>query len=456
MSDNAWSLPGALGIQRPKELVAFVGGGGKTSLMFALAAALPGRVVITTTTRIFAAQMKLAAAVCGAADLSQLGNHLAEHGSCLVIGAVEGEKASGVDPSLPGQLLARPDVDYVLVEADGSRMRPIKAPAGHEPVVPPETTLLVPVAGLDALDGPLEEVAHRPELVRAILSGSPRANDLLTADDRLTAAGMAELLTNPTSGGKNAPPSARLIPFINKAETPAQERLAQAVAQDILHRAPHVSRALVGAARTQQPVRAVWRRVGAAVLAAGESRRMGHNKLLLPWQDRTVLEQTVENASGSHLNDYIVATGHQADAIRDLPMLAEARLVHNPDYQQGMLSSVQAAIRQAPADWSAVLVLLGDQPMVGSDIINRILDAYAQRPVGLVVPRFEGRRGNPVLIDRCYFDELLGLPVGSAPRVLLARHPEDIAWVEAGTEAVLADLDRPEDYARWRPVGAAE
>ena len=144
------------------ELIAIVGGGGKTSLMFALAQALAGRVVITTTTRIFAAQTKLAAAVCSANDLTSLSRHLAEHGSCLVIGDVQGDKAVGVDPTLPGQLLARPDVEYVLVEADGSRMRPIKAPAAHEPVIPPDATLVIPVIGIDALDGPLDKVAHRP------------------------------------------------------------------------------------------------------------------------------------------------------------------------------------------------------------------------------------------------------------------------------------------------------
>ena len=123
-----WTLPAALGIGGP-ELVAFVGGGGKSSLMFALAAALPGRVVITTTTRIFAAQMRLAPAVVYAGDLAPLGPLLARHGRCLVVGHVDGDKAHGVDLDLPARLLARPDVDLVLVEADGSRMRPAKAPA---------------------------------------------------------------------------------------------------------------------------------------------------------------------------------------------------------------------------------------------------------------------------------------------------------------------------------------
>ncbi|MCP4424775.1 MAG: putative selenium-dependent hydroxylase accessory protein YqeC, partial [Chloroflexi bacterium] len=149
----------AFNLDAPKspQLVAIVGGGGKSSLMFTLARALSGRVVTTTTTRIFAAQMKLAPAVCYADDLSNLGAYLERFGTTLVVGAVgsgkDKEKALGVPPQLPGQLLARPDVDFVLVEADGSRMRPIKAPASHEPVIPPGTTLVAPTMGIDALDG---------------------------------------------------------------------------------------------------------------------------------------------------------------------------------------------------------------------------------------------------------------------------------------------------------------
>lgn len=187
MTAGRWSLRAALGIGERPELVAFVGGGGKTSLMFALAAELPGRTVVTTTTRIFAAQMKLAPAVVFADDLSRLDEILATHGCCLVVGRVEGEKAFGVDPHLPASLLARPDVDFVLVEADGSRMRPIKAPAGHEPVIPPETTLLVPVAGIDALDGPLDIVAHRPEKIREITNDELRITNYFLIVSRLVA-----------------------------------------------------------------------------------------------------------------------------------------------------------------------------------------------------------------------------------------------------------------------------
>ena len=202
-------LAAALGVT-PPALVAFVGGGGKTTLMMALARELaqvaPGRVIVTTTTRIFAAQMGLIPA-----------------GAALVVGPVQGDKALGVVPEEPGHLLARPGVDYVLVEADGSRMRPVKAPAGHEPVIPPETTLVVPVVGIDALDGPIAQVAHRPERVCALTGLQPQ--------DWLTPAAIAALLVHPQGGLKGVPAGARVVPFINKVETPAQIAAAQEIAR---------------------------------------------------------------------------------------------------------------------------------------------------------------------------------------------------------------------------------
>lgn len=451
MSDK-WTLPAAFGIRR-SELIAFVGGGGKTSVMFALAAALPGRVVITTTTRIFAAQMRLAPAVVYSDDLSSLAALLSEHGRCLVVGHVDGEKAHGVEPDLPARLLARPDVDFVLVEADGSRMRPAKAPADHEPVIPPEATLVVPVAGLDALEAPLDQTVHRPERVRAIV-GDRQSND-----DRLTPTGLAQLLAHEAGGLKGVPAAARVIPMLNKVESGPRLGAGRRVAVPLLGQ-PRVLRVVLGAAHRIAPVREVWRRVTAVVLAAGESRRMGANKLLLPWGETTVLGRTLANLRATAVHELLLVTGYERERIMaaivgvaedTVETGQQLRTIHNRDYASGMLASVQAAIRALPASSDAVLVLLGDQPMVAPNTIDRLLYAYAASPAGLIVPYYNGRRGNPVLIDRRYFDELLALPADAAPRALLARHHDDLVAVPVEDEAILHDLDRPEEYEYWRP-----
>ncbi len=436
------------------ELIAIVGGGGKSSLMFALAEALPGRTVTTTTTRIFAAQMTLAPAVCFADDLSRLGEYLERYRTALVVGAVgsgkDKEKAMGAPPELPGRLLARPDVDFVIVEADGSRMRPIKAPAAHEPVIPPETTLVVPVAGIDALDGRIADIAHRPELLCSVIGNQYSVNSYLTPQ------AVAALLTHPQGGLKGAPDEARVIPFINKVETPEQLAAARQIAHHILritHRASRITQVVIGAARSHHPIHEVHKRVTAVILAAGQSKRMGQTKQLLPWGDTTVLGQVVRNVKKTAVHDILVVTGHEAEKVGAIAETEGVPTLFNPDYAAGeMLSSLKTAVSQLPDSVTAVLVMMADQPTVEPGIINQLLTAYWQGKSDLIAPAFKGKRGNPVLIGRAYFDELLSLPRGSAPRHLVQRYAKNLHLVETTSATVLNDLDTPADYAQRHSV----
>jgi molybdenum cofactor cytidylyltransferase len=243
---EAASPAAALGLEQPPGLVAIVGGGGKSSLMFALGECLPGRVVMTTTTRIFAAQMSRAAVACSLDDGDIEERLDALDSKLLVVGAVNGDRAVGVPAELPAQWLERPGVDWVVAEADGSRMRPVKAPAEHEPVVPARTRLLVAMVGIDALDAPLREVAHRPERVSAITGLAP--------EDVLTPEALAALLTSPEGGLKHASKAERVAVLINKAESARQRAAAREVARCILEDrgdspGPRVERVAIGALR---------------------------------------------------------------------------------------------------------------------------------------------------------------------------------------------------------------
>jgi molybdenum cofactor cytidylyltransferase len=228
----------ALGLPPSGELVAIVGGGGKSSLMFALAERLPGRGVMTTTTRIFSDQLSGATEVCTLADADWRARLDAFESALLVVGRVEGERAVGVPLELPAEMLAHPRVDWVIVEADGSRMLPVKAPAPHEPVIPVGTTLLVPVVGIDALLKPIGEIAHRPERVSAIAG--------LSVEDILTPAALARLITSPEGGLKGAASAGRTAVLINKVESASEFALAREVAGRILRDAA-VERVAMGA-----------------------------------------------------------------------------------------------------------------------------------------------------------------------------------------------------------------
>ncbi len=215
----------AFGIQQG-DLISIVGGGGKSSLLFRLERQWAGNIVVTTTTRIFAALIARARAHVTLDLLEQLGEQLAINRSCLVIGEAIGEKAQGVPIEFPGELLARQDVDVVAVEADGSRMRPVKAPAAHEPVIAPETTVGVIVMGMDALEGRLEEVAHRPKIITTLTNTQ--------LHQPLTPTTLTTLLTHPQGGLKSMPTNARIIVCLNKVDTEQRQESASMIAQHLL------------------------------------------------------------------------------------------------------------------------------------------------------------------------------------------------------------------------------
>ncbi len=235
------------------ESVALVGGGGKTTAMFRLAREVVdrgGRVITTTTTRIFGAQIALAPAHVPAADATQerLAAALAAHRHVLVIGPTEpgSGKAEGVSLDLFRRLRDWfPDV-CMLNEADGSRMRPFKAPADYEPVIPPETTLVVPVIGADVFGAPLDaEHVHRPELVSA-LCGAPLGTPI-------TPVIVARVLAHPDGGRKGVPPGARVVVLINKAETLPDRAPAREAAECLL-REPAIHSVVLANLRAAEPV----------------------------------------------------------------------------------------------------------------------------------------------------------------------------------------------------------
>jgi molybdenum cofactor cytidylyltransferase len=215
-----------------------------------------GQAITTTTTRIFAAQIALSPAHVPAAEATRerIEAALAAHGQVLVIGATDPTtgKADGVSLELFRAVRAWCPGACILNEADGSRMRPFKAPAGHEPVIPEETTLVVLVVGADVLGAPLDaDHVHRPELVSA-LSGAPLGA-------AITPGIVASVLADPRGGRKGVPAGARVAAIINKVESLADPAPARETAGRLL-REPAIDSVLLTALRRAAPVLEVHRR----------------------------------------------------------------------------------------------------------------------------------------------------------------------------------------------------
>ena len=193
--------------------------------------------------------------------------------------------------------------------------------------------------------------------------------------------------------------------------------------------------------------------IGAVILAAGQSRRMGRNKMLLPFATSTVLETLVtEVAACEPVGDIIVVTGHQADRITALLGTYPVRCIFNPAYAQAdMLVSIQVGLRALSTAVSAALIVLGDQPRIQRAVIEQI---SAAPPQAIVIPSYQMKRGHPILIDRALWPEVLALPETATLRDFMRSHEQQIRYVVVETDSVLKDLDTPEDYAEMiNPAG---
>ena len=187
--------------------------------------------------------------------------------------------------------------------------------------------------------------------------------------------------------------------------------------------------------------------VAAILLAAGESRRMGAFKQLLPFAGKTFVEGCVDNLLASKVSPVIVVTGHRERDIRTVLEGREVIFVNNPDYVEGMSSSIKAGTRALPPEAFAVLIFLADQPQVGPDIVNKLVDAYEKTRPLIVVPTCDGRRGHPVLLDLRLKEDILAIDPAIGLRQIIEANETAILQVETGSESILADHDVPSDIA---------
>lgn len=191
--------------------------------------------------------------------------------------------------------------------------------------------------------------------------------------------------------------------------------------------------------------------VSGILLAAGESTRMeGAFKPLLKWGKRTVIGECISNLRASRLSEIIVVLGHREAEVRARLAGAGVEYVINPDYKLGMLSSIKTGWTQVSPQSDAVLVALVDQPMVTTETIDKLIDAYEKGGRRIVLPTYQGRHGHPIILARDFRTEIMQLP-DDAPaglKSLIDAHRDEILEVTVDTPSVVEDIDRPEDYER--------
>ena len=184
------------------------------------------------------------------------------------------------------------------------------------------------------------------------------------------------------------------------------------------------------------------------VLAAGLSSRMGVQKLLLPFGGKTVISHIVDQLLASSIGEVHVVVGHEAGRISSELSGRAVSIVNNPNYKSGMLSSVRRGLRNLPEKCRAVMVVLGDQPSITTELIEQMLQSFSATEKSLLVPRYKGKRGHPILFSERFCDEILTHYDDVGLRGLLHAHPDEVSELSVSTSAVLYDMDFPEDYRK--------
>lgn len=173
---------------------------------------------------------------------------------------------------------------------------------------------------------------------------------------------------------------------------------------------------------------------------------MGTQKLLLPFEGKTIIEKVVENILDSDITRIKVVLGSERTDISNALKWKPVDLVVNENFQQGMHTSVISGINALPWEARAVLIFLGDQPFIPLDVPKKVIEGWRHSGKGIVIPLFEGKRGHPPLYDLKYRNELIHLNPDQGLRSIAQAFPEDIYEVETSSPEIIRDIDTRDDY----------
>lgn len=408
--------------------------------MFRLARELNPPVIVTSTTHLGAWQTQLADAWRQGVDALER-EGLCAGGVTVVTGpAVEDNRVCG---------LALADLDRVrrfarehdcslLIEADGSRQLPLKAPAAHEPVIPSWAEVVVTVAGLGGIGKPCNNAyIHRAEIF-AELSG-------LEMDAAIGEESLVRVLVHPLGGLKGIPGGVRKIALLNQADDASRFQIAARLADPLLAAYDAV---LTGCLQRggEEAICAAHEPVAGIILAAGGSTRFGVPKQALAWRDRSFLENVIRCALDAGLQQILVITNNAYSQLINIPNCFHIQAINNPNWQSGQSTSVRLGVQSLPANVGGAVFLLCDQPQIPAQLVRALVQRHAETHAPIVAPFVGERRANPVLFDRSTFPDLLALQGDQGGRGLFSRYRvESVSWND---ERILLDVDTPEDYAR--------
>jgi molybdenum cofactor cytidylyltransferase len=426
--------------------LALVGAGGKTTAMFQLARQMEAPVLVSASTHLGVEQIILADkhfVVDPSMRIADLPDRLVKGVNLFTGPTGEDNRTTGLSEKNLNDLhrLADELACPLLVEADGSRWLPLKAPAAHEPPIPGWVNTVAVMVGLSGLDKPLAgETVHRPEIFSA-LSGAEMG-------EPVGMPAVIRVLLHPQGGLKNIPPDARKVVIFNQADTPHLQSEAARAAPQLLDNYESV---LIASLGQGQGVLEVYEPTAGIILAGGKSERLGQPKALLDWKGQPFIRAIVQTAMAAGLASITVVVGAVVEPVREVLKDLPINIVENAAWQIGQSSSIRAGIQSLPPFTGSAIFLLCDQPQIPVPLLCGLVEKHSQTLAPVVSPLVNGKRANPVLFDRVAFPDLLGLQGDVGGRAVFSKYtPEWLTWDDS---SITLDVDTPEDYQRLLETG---
>ncbi len=423
--------------------IAFVGAGGKTTALFQLARELVEHtpVIVTASSHLGGWQIPLAdrhLMVESPVMLESLDNKT--QGITLITGALDEDRTKPLDAESLNWLnqFCKKHSIPLLIEADGSRQKPLKAWAEHEPPIPNFVEQVVQVVGLTGIGQTLSpEVVHRAEIF-SVLS-ELRMGETITSD------ALVRVLTHSDGGQKNIPAGARKTILLNQADTPE----LQSIANGMVNSFKSSFDSVVVSCLAEENIFAVHEPIAGIVLAAGESTRFGKPKQLLDWKGQPFVRSVAITALEAGLSPVVVVVGANGEQVESTVADLNVRVVRNTKWQSGQGSSIKAGISEltnSPTATGGAIFLLADQPQITTSIIRALVETHSEGLYPIVAPMVLDQRANPVLFDQVTFADLLEIKGDVGGRAIFHKHKvEYLPWHD---DRMLLDVDTPEHYQR--------
>jgi molybdenum cofactor cytidylyltransferase len=445
----------------PSSRVALVGAGGKTTILFRIAhdyidSAKAGKqsILLSTSTHLAAGQVQQAdlhIIVQRIEDFDAFQSQLPP-GLILFTGqftttAEYEDRALGLSDEMLTSLRLLADKHHVplLIEADGARKRPLKAPADHEPAIPIFCNTVLVVAGLSGLGQSLTpEWVHRPEQF-ALISGLQIGQTISEQD-------LLRVLLHEEAGQKNIPANARRIVLFTQAIDAMLQARANTMAKSLLPHYQAVIITKIDPGHPSEPTKnradivAIHEPVAGIILAAGGSSRFGSPKSLLTWKGETFIERITRISLEGGLSPVVIVAGDALNQVKTIISKWNVTLVHNPKWQAGQSTSIHAGLNAIPTSCGAAIFLLADQPQVSRAIISALIEAHARSLAPIIAPQVDQERANPVLFDYSTFPRLLEIQGDQGGRALFSKY--QVHWLPWQDKSLLSDIDTPQDYQR--------